>query len=142
MPSSPESFSVKAEPYSPRTGSYVGSSSISTGSSSFPPSPSGSDASSDPLTAFGPMDVSSDILTSPISGILNIGPLSNIECVTLSPGNVVASNNPSTILAGSVSAAVGNVSNGKAKIPIPKISKNGKKITLRTLPLSPLFIVS
>ncbi len=119
MPSSPESFSVKAEPYSPRTGSYVGSSSNSSGS--FPPSPSGSDASSDPLTAFGPMDVSSDILASPISGILNIGPLTNIECVTLSPGNGVASNNPSPTLAGSVS-------NGKAKIPIPKISKNGKKI--------------
>ena len=72
------------------------------------------------------MDMSSDILDFP--SVINVGPLANIHCVTLNPGmghqqtQIFSSTNLSS--APSVVGTVTSVS-GKAKFPIPKITKAG-----------------
>ncbi len=60
-----------------------------------------------------------------IPNIINIGPLTGIQCITLDRGGVKGQQQQQQINT-SVSSVV-NMSNlNKAKIPIPKITKAGK----------------
>ena len=146
LPSSPGSFSIKSEPFSPRS-TVVGS------ASSFPPSPSGSESSTDSNTMtmttshyFGSMDTSEvvtmchiDETTPPVSpitldmpNIINIGPLTGIQCITLDRGNKGQQQQhqqQQQQQQNTSASSVVNMSNlNKAKIPIPKINKTGNVI--------------